>query len=92
MQTQQTNTFVTTFILIQTLIKRYVSIYIPAIEVRLKENISQKQYFFNLGWSTRQHIVALAHSIDTKFNKAIELIITYDIVCLPFVVKGMKIV
>lgn len=91
-QTNQKVVFAAIFILLITLVTRYISVYIPSIAVRLKERINQKTILILTWGGLRGGIsIALALSINPEYNKDIWVTITYVIVCFSILVQGMTI-
>ncbi|WP_366183891.1 sodium:proton antiporter [Flavobacterium ovatum] len=74
------------------LLTRYVSVLIPSLFIRLKEEISQKTIMILTWGGLRGGIsIALALSIPTELGKDIWVTITYVIVCFSILVQGMTI-
>ena len=91
----ETNTtiFIVSFILIVTiLLTRYISVYIPSLFIRLKEEMNQKTLIILTWGGLRGGIsIALALSIPLSLNRDIWVTITYVVVCFSILVQGMTI-
>lgn len=71
---------------------RYISVYIPSLFIRLKEEISQKTILVLTWGGLRGGIsIALALSIPTELGKETWVTITYVIVCFSILVQGLTI-
>ena len=83
---------VATIIIFVVLLTRYISVYIPSILIRLKEEISHKTIIILTWGGLRGGIsIALALSIPNELGKEIWVTITYIIVCFSILVQGMSI-
>ena len=83
---------VATIIIFVVLLTRYISVYIPSILIRLKEEISHKTIIILTWGGLRGGIsIALALSIPNELGKEIWVTITYIIVCFSILVQGMTI-
>lgn len=83
---------VATIIIFVVLVTRYISVYIPSILIRLKEEISHKTIIILTWGGLRGGIsIALALSIPNELGKEIWVTITYIIVCFSILVQGMSI-
>ncbi|HMQ68855.1 MAG TPA: sodium:proton antiporter [Ignavibacteria bacterium] len=75
-----------------TLITRYISVWVPSLLIRFKENISRKTLVVLTWGGLRGGIsIALALSIRPEYNREIWVTITYVIVCFSILVQGMTI-
>ncbi|MCA0349024.1 MAG: sodium:proton antiporter [Bacteroidetes bacterium] len=85
--------FIVSFILIGViLITRYISVYIPSIFIRLKEQMTKKTLVILTWGGLRGGIsIALALSIPISLNRDIWVTITYVVVCFSILVQGMTI-
>lgn len=85
--------FIVSFILIGViLITRYISVYIPSIFIRLKEQMTRKTLVILTWGGLRGGIsIALALSIPISLNRDIWVTITYVVVCFSILVQGMTI-
>ena len=85
--------FIVSFILIGViLITRYISVYIPSIFIRLKEQMTRKTLIILTWGGLRGGIsIALALSIPISLNRDIWVTITYVVVCFSILVQGMTI-
>lgn len=85
--------FIVSFILIGIiLITRYISVYIPSIFIRLKEQMTRKTLVILTWGGLRGGIsIALALSIPITLNRDIWVTITYVVVCFSILVQGMTI-
>ena len=85
--------FIVSFILIGIiLITRYISVYIPSIFIRLKEQMTRKTLVILTWGGLRGGIsIALALSIPISLNRDIWVTITYVVVCFSILVQGMTI-
>jgi CPA1 family monovalent cation:H+ antiporter len=88
-----TTIFIVSFILIVTiLLTRYISVYIPSLFIRLKEEMNQKTLIILTWGGLRGGIsIALALSIPLSLNRDIWVTITYVVVCFSILVQGMTI-
>ncbi|AWG22151.1 sodium:proton antiporter [Flavobacterium faecale] len=74
------------------LITRYISVLIPSLFIRLKEEISPKTVLILTWGGLRGGIsIALALSIPTELGKDIWVTITYVIVCFSILIQGLTI-
>lgn len=74
------------------LLTRYISVYIPSLFIRLKEQITQRTLLIMTWGGLRGGIsIALALSVPNDFSKDILVTITYVIVCFSILVQGMTI-
>ena len=91
-KSSQTVIIVALIMIVIVLITRYISVLIPSMFIRLKEEISQKTILI-LPWrGLRGGIsIALALSIPNELGKDIWVTITYVIVCFSILVQGMSI-
>lgn len=79
------------FILIN-LTTRYISVWIPSVAIRLKDEISQKTLMILTWGGLRGGIsIALALSLSPVHNKDIWVTITFVIVCFSILVQGLTI-
>ncbi|MCW2118537.1 cation:proton antiporter [Flavobacterium sp. 7A] len=74
------------------LVTRYVSVLIPSLFIRLKEEISPKTVLILTWGGLRGGIsIALALSIPTELGKDVWVTITYVIVCFSILIQGLTI-
>lgn len=91
-KTSQTVIVVALIMIVIVLITRYISVLIPSMFIRLKEEISQKTIMILTWGGLRGGIsIALALSIPNELGKDIWVTITYVIVCFSILVQGMSI-
>ena len=80
------------FILVITLITRYISVYIPSIAVRFKEKMDNNTLMILTWGGLRGGIsIALALSIAPEYDKDVWVTITYVIVCFSILIQGTTI-
>jgi CPA1 family monovalent cation:H+ antiporter len=90
--TDSTIIFVGAILILIVLATRYISVLIPSLFIRLKEEISQKTIMILTWGGLRGGIsIALALSIPTELGKDIWVTITYVIVCFSILIQGMTI-
>lgn len=91
-KSSQTVIIVALIMIVIVLITRYISVLIPSMFIRLKEEISQKTILILTWGGLRGGIsIALALSIPNELGKDIWVTITYVIVCFSILVQGMSI-
>ena len=91
-KSSQTVIIVALIMIVIVLITRYISVLIPSMFIRLKEEISQKTILILTWGRLRGGIsIALALSIPNELGKDIWVTITYVIVCFSILVQGMSI-
>lgn len=74
------------------LIIRYLSVWLPSIIIRLKEDITHKTLLILTWGGLRGGIsIALALSIPDELNKSLWVTITYVIVCFSILIQGSTI-
>ncbi|MBK7966227.1 MAG: sodium:proton antiporter [Bacteroidetes bacterium] len=74
------------------LITRYISVWVPSMIIRMKEEITRKTLLILTWGGLRGGIsIALALSIPNDPNKDLFVTITYVIVCFSILVQGMTI-
>ena len=91
-QTNMRVLFVSIALILIGLIARYISVWIPSIIIRLKEEISRRTLIILTWGGLRGGIsIALALSIPVYLNKDIWVTVTYITVCFSILVQGMTI-
>jgi CPA1 family monovalent cation:H+ antiporter len=74
------------------LVIRYISVWVPSLIIRFKEEMDRKTLFILTWGGLRGGIsIALALSIPVDYNKEIWVTITYVIVCFSILVQGLTI-
>lgn len=83
---------ISSIIIVATLVIRYISVFVPSILIRVKENINRKTLIILTWGGLRGGIsIALALSIPNELGKEIWVTITYIIVCFSILVQGLTI-
>lgn len=83
---------VSSIIIVATLVIRYISVFVPSLLIRVKENINRKTLLILTWGGLRGGIsIALALSIPNELGKEIWVTITYIIVCFSILVQGLTI-
>ena len=71
---------------------RYISVFLPSLVIRLKEEINQKTILILTWGGLRGGIsIALALSIQEENYRNIWVTITYVVVCFSILVQGLTI-
>ena len=92
LQTSATILWVALILLVISIITRYISLWIPSLFIKLREEINRKTLIILTWGGLRGGIsIALALSIQAEFHKEIWVTITYVIVCFSILVQGMTI-
>ena len=83
---------VSIILIVIVLITRYISVWIPSLVLRRKEEISKSTLLILTWGGLRGGIsIALALSIPNDSNKDLFVTITYVVVCFSILVQGMTI-
>jgi len=91
-QTSTTLLLVAFILIIIVLITRFISVLIPSLFIRLKEELTNRTVLILTWGGLRGGIsIALALSIPLDFHKDIWVTITYVIVCFSILVQGLTI-
>lgn len=91
-QADKTIIFLSFFLILVSLIARYISVWIPSVAIRHTEKINQRTLLIMTWGGLRGGIsIALALSIAPEYNKEIWVTITYVIVCFSILVQGLTI-
>ena len=91
-QTNATVLLVAFILILIVLLTRFISVLLPSIFIRLKEELTNKTILILTWGGLRGGIsIALALSIPLEFSKDIWVTITYIIVCFSILVQGMTI-
>jgi CPA1 family monovalent cation:H+ antiporter len=91
-QTNQKVIIISLILIAITLVTRYISVWIPSIAIRQKENIGRRTLMILTWGGLRGGIsIALALSIQPEFNREIWVTITYIIVCFSILIQGLTI-
>lgn len=92
LKTNQTIILAATILILIVLCTRFISVYIPSILIRLKEEIGIKTIMVLTWGGLRGGIsIALALSIPAELGKDIWVTITYIIVCFSILIQGLTI-
>ena len=91
-QTNTTVLLVAFILILVVLLTRFISVLIPSLFIRLKEELTNKTVLILTWGGLRGGIsIALALSIPLEFHKDIWVTITYIIVCFSILVQGLTI-
>lgn len=83
---------VSLILIVISILTRYISVFIPSLAIRIKEEITNRTLLLLTWGGLRGGIsIALALSIDPSMNKDIWVTITYIIVCFSILVQGMTV-
>lgn len=92
LESSPTIIWVSLIILVVSILTRFISLWIPSLFIKLKEEITRKTLVILTWGGLRGGIsIALALSIPTEFHKEVWVTITYVIVCFSILVQGMTI-
>jgi len=84
--------FLSLLLVVVSLLARYISVLIPSLVIRLKEEITRNTILILTWGGLRGGIsIALALSIPAQMNKDIWVTMTYVIVCFSILVQGLTI-